>query len=58
MSLMDKIKEKAKSVQKNIVLPEGSEPRTIEAAAKIAEQGIAHVILLGDEKDVYKRQPR
>lgn len=52
MSLMDKIKEKAKSVQKNIVLPEGSEPRTIEAAAKIAEQGIAHVILLGDEKEI------
>ena len=49
MSLMDKIKDKAKSVKKNIVLPEGSEPRTIEAAAKIAEQGIANVILLGDE---------
>lgn len=52
MSLMDKIKEKAKSVSKNIVLPEGNEPRTIEAAAKIAEQGIAHVILLGDEKEI------
>ncbi|WP_066648258.1 phosphate acetyltransferase [Christensenella timonensis] len=52
MSLMDKIKEKAKSVSKNIVLPEGNEPRTIEAAAKIAEQGIAHVILLGDEAEI------
>ncbi|BDF58400.1 phosphotransacetylase [Christensenellaceae bacterium] len=52
MSLMDKIKEKAKSVSKNIVLPEGNEPRTIEAAAKIGEQGIAHVILLGDEKEI------
>lgn len=52
MSLMDKIKEKAKTVKKNIVLPEGSEPRTIEAAAKIAEQGIASVILLGKEKEI------
>ncbi|MEG0784734.1 MAG: phosphate acetyltransferase [Christensenella sp.] len=52
MSLMDRIKEKAKSVKKNVVLPEGSEPRTIEAAAKITAQGIANVILLGDEKAI------
>ena len=54
MSLMDKIKDKAKSVRKNIVLPEGSEPRTIEAAAKIIEQGIANVILLGNEEEIKK----
>ena len=52
MSLMDQIKEKAKSVRKNIVLPEGSEPRTVEAAAKIVNQGIANVILLGNEKEI------
>lgn len=52
MSLMDTIKEKAKSAKKNIVLPEGSEPRTIEAAAEIAKQGIAQAILLGDEKEI------
>lgn len=54
MSLMDKIKDKAKSVKKNIVLPEGSEPRTIEAAAKITSEGIANVILLGDEQEIEK----
>lgn len=54
MSLMDKIKEKAKNDVKTIVLPEGDEPRTIKAAAKIAEQELANVILLAKEADVKK----
>lgn len=52
MSLMDKIKEKAKKDIKTIVLPEGSEPRTIKAAAKIAEQNLANVILLAKKDDI------
>ncbi len=54
MSLMDKIKEKAKTNMKKVVLPEGSEPRTIQAAAKITEQGIAQVVLIGNMEEIKK----
>lgn len=54
MSLMDKIKAKAKENTKTIVLPEGSEPRTIQAAAKITQQGIANVVLVGEEAEIVR----
>ena len=54
MALMDLIKEKAKSDLKRIVLPEGTEERTVCASQLIAEQGIAHVILLGKPEEVQK----
>ncbi len=52
MSAIEKIKAKAKSSVKRIVLPEGTEPRTVQAAAKITAQGIARVTLLGNPEDV------
>jgi len=45
---MDEIKAKAKSAKRTIVLAEGDEPRTVEAAAAILKEGIAKLILLGD----------
>lgn len=51
--VIDSILEKAKTLQKTIVLPEGEEPRTVVAAEMITKQNIAKVILLGDE-DVIK----
>lgn len=47
MSLMEQIKAKAKSDKKHILLPEGTEERTVQAAAIIAREGIADVTLLG-----------
>ena len=44
MSLMDKIKDKAKSVKKKYRSARGSEPRTIEAAGEDRGTGIANVI--------------
>ncbi|MBU0745091.1 MAG: phosphate acetyltransferase [Gammaproteobacteria bacterium] len=44
--------EKARGANKKIVLPEGEEPRTIEAANICALQGIAQCILLGDENKI------
>ncbi len=52
MSLMDKIKATAQSEMKTICLPEGNEPRTIKAAELISKQGLANVILLGDEAEI------
>lgn len=39
--------QKARAANKRIVLPEGSEPRTIKAAVSCVEKGIAHCVLLG-----------
>ncbi len=47
MSLMDQIKAKAKSDKKHILLPEGTEERTVQAAARIIAEGLADVTLLG-----------
>ncbi len=55
MSLLDSIKLKAKSHNKTIVLPEGHEERTLEAAHVILSEGIAKLILLG-ERDSILRQ--
>ncbi len=44
--------EAAKSDPKRIVLPEGTEPRTVAAAAIVATRGIAHCVLLGNPDEV------
>ncbi|MEG1523643.1 MAG: phosphate acetyltransferase [Clostridia bacterium] len=49
MSLMDAIKQKAKANLKHILLPEGPEERTVQAAAKIVAEKIARVTLLGNK---------
>lgn len=54
MELMNKIWEAAKADKKKIVLPEGSESRTVVAAQKIAEEGIAMPILIGNEEEILK----
>ena len=46
MALIDRIKVKAKSNLKRIVLPEGDEARTIAAAKIIKEEGLAEPVLL------------
>ncbi len=49
------MKEKAKKAQKTLVLAEGTEERTLQAARKIKDQNLAKdVILVGKEDDVKK----
>ncbi|MDU2893274.1 MAG: phosphate acetyltransferase [Clostridium sp.] len=52
MELMKKIWKAAKSNKKKIVLPEGNEERTIAAAQKIYDLGLAHPILVGDTNEI------
>ncbi len=52
MKALSKIKEKAKSKKRRVVLPEGNEPRMIQAAKKILSEEIAKVTILGDEKEI------
>lgn len=53
MSLFDKLTEKAKAHPQRIVLPEGTEPRTLTAADRILAESIAEVTLIGDPADIY-----
>ena len=48
MGLIEQVKVKARQCVKTIVLPEGDEPRTVQAAVKIVQEKIARPILLGD----------
>lgn len=48
MDLLNQIKTKARQYNKRIVLPEGTELRTIQAADKIIEEGLAQLILIAN----------
>jgi len=52
MNFIEKVKEKAKARPQRIVLPEGTEPRTVKAADAIIGEGIAEVILIGNPAEV------
>ena len=52
MSAIEQIRNKAKTLHKHIVLPEGTEPRTVQAAAMIRDQGIARLTLVGPKAEV------
>ena len=52
MELLDQIKENAKKQNKTIVLPEGTEERTIQAANQIIGEGIAKIILIGNPSEI------
>lgn len=45
---------KARNAQKTIVLPEGEEPRVIEAAVACSQREIARCLLLGDREKITK----
>lgn len=47
-----KLTELARAARKTVVLPEGDEPRTIEAASICAERGIARCVLLGNREEI------
>ncbi len=52
MSVMEQIRQKAKAAHKHIVLPEGTEERTVQAAARIIAEGISSVTLVGPEGEI------
>jgi phosphate acetyltransferase len=53
MDFVKDMRAKAKSLHKRLVLPEGTEPRTLKAARIIADEGLAaSVTLIGREADI------
>ena len=52
MDFMTKMKSLAKADVKTIILPEGEESRNLTAVAQITQEGIAKIVLLGDEETI------
>jgi phosphate acetyltransferase len=52
MDLIEKIISRAQANRQRIVLPEGTEERTLKAADRLAADGVADVILLGNPKEI------
>ncbi|WP_088320890.1 phosphate acetyltransferase [Kineosporia sp. R_H_3] len=50
--------ERARATRRRIVLPEGTEPRVLAAAAAVLARGIADVVLLGDPAEVARAAAR
>ncbi len=55
MDLISEIVERAKANRQRIVLPEGTEERTLKAANQILTDGVADLIILGDPADIIKK---
>ena len=51
-AFLEQIVSRAKQNKQKIVLPEGTDVRTIEAAAKVTAQGIADVVVLGKPEKI------
>lgn len=54
MGFIETIKERAKQNIKTVVLPETEDRRTLEAASRILEEGVANIILVGSKEEIEK----
>lgn len=52
MALFDKLTERARAHRQRIVLPEGTEPRTLKAADHILADELADIILIGNPDEI------
>lgn len=55
MSLLERIREKAKTKKQSIILAEGDDDRVIEAASIAQSEGIADIIILGNKEEIISR---
>ncbi len=53
-NILDEIREKARAKKRRVVLPEGLEPRTVQAAKLIVDANLAQVVILGEIDKVNK----
>lgn len=56
-NILDEIKTKAKALQKTIVLCEGEDQRVVKAAADATKEGVAKIVLLGNEAEIKAKNP-
>ena len=57
MDFVKELESKAAKAGKKIVLCEGEDKRVVEAAAKIVKEGIAKIVLVGNEAECKKVAP-
>ncbi len=55
MKFIDQLKERAKNNLQTIVLPESMDQRVIDAAVEAANEGIANIILIGNEEKIISK---
>ncbi len=55
MNLFERLALKAKAHPQRLVLPEGTEPRTLQAADRVLSEGLAKVILIGKKDEVMSK---
>lgn len=55
MTLFERLTERARANRKRLVLPESLEPRTLQAANRVIEAGIADVTFIGKRAEVLQR---
>lgn len=58
MEFIREVREKARTLRKRIVLPEGSEVRVIKAAQKIEREALAEITLLGNRGRIETEAPK
>lgn len=54
MTLFEKLTSNARTHRRRIVLPEGTEPRTLNAANRIIADALADIILIGDPVEIHR----
>lgn len=52
MTLFDRLKKKAQEHPQRLVLPESTEPRTLQAAERILEEKAANIIFIGKKDEI------
>ena len=57
MNILEQIKQKAAQLQKTIVLCEGEDSRVVKAAQDATREGIAKIVLIGDEDAIKTANP-
>lgn len=55
MNIIQQMMDRAKGNLQRIVLPEGAEDRTLQAADSIIAQGLAKIILIGDKNQLFQK---
>lgn len=55
MELMERFKERARQAGKPVVLPEGMDERTLQAANQLVNEKLARPIVLGKPDDIHKK---
>ena len=58
MGFVEVLKKRAKENIKTIVLPETEDMRTLEATDKILKEGVAKIVLIGNEETIKAKQQK